>query len=258
MSIKTDDLVYFEFGISIKDLQENKDGVVLDACIEKAYNDLNRTMEYYHSTSEIAKKKNKDGSKLESEEIDRFNDKKEKFKKQIRKSIKNHIKKYPHYTVNKGVDRCLLKEIKCEFDKWHYVLCSDLVMISKQTDRVFQYGKHLTYGQAQKWVNMTIKYCYILGIGSFNDALMHVPIDDYILSAIAKEGRINSSIDIRGLGITVSSSMKPWSRISNYNDYLDLQLAIRKNKKLKKSSYTPIGWESKAWIAASKKARKGS
>lgn len=64
-----------------------------------------------------------------------------------------------------------LKKNRSNYDQWHEDLCTALT--------IFRY----TYGQAQKWINMTIKYLYILG-SEFNDQdikKLHVPIDSKII-----------------------------------------------------------------------------
>ena len=42
------------------------------------------------------------------------------------------------------------------FDSWHRKLSDEIKMIYQS------YGIEFSYGQAQKWINMTIKYLYIL------------------------------------------------------------------------------------------------
>lgn len=42
-----------------------------------------------------------------------------------------------------------------DFDERHKALCDEMISI-------FTLGDGLTYGQAQKWLNMTVKYIYII------------------------------------------------------------------------------------------------
>ncbi len=99
--------------------------------------------------------------------------------------------------------------------------------------------KTFTYGQAQKLVNMLVKYMYIYHYiyefecpadVTFNVELYHVPIDSYVLKAI---GNKNS-----------------WSKIDNYDDkdncYKKLQTEIF--KQAKKDGYNiSFLWELNNW-----------
>lgn len=46
-----------------------------------------------------------------------------------------------------------------DFDKLHKIICDEMISI-------FKIGDGLTYGQAQKWLNMTVKYVYIIQGGN--------------------------------------------------------------------------------------------
>lgn len=48
-------------------------------------------------------------------------------------------------------------------------------------------GIKFTYGQAQKWINMIIKYLYVLKANLFEGVFdyFHIPFDNYVLE-IAK------------------------------------------------------------------------
>lgn len=110
-----------------------------------------------------------------------------------------------------------------EFDSWHKECCDKLI-------NVFE-NQLFYYGQAQKWINMALKY-----ISMFEHKLVenqyeffHIPIDNYI-------------IEITGLKTTVA-----WSRIFNYDEYLDYQEKFRK-----KYIGIPLDNEFKLWLKASK------
>lgn len=84
------------------------------------------------------------------------------------------------------------------FDDWHDTLCKELRDI---------YSGRLSYGQAQKWVNMTIKYAYVLKkLGAVDEGIFpyisekhvsefHPPIDSYILRGVIKDNTAWSNID---------------------------------------------------------------
>lgn len=118
------------------------------------------------------------------------------------------------------------------FDDWHYRTCSALRSHYRNN------GVQFTYGQAQKWVNMTLKYLYILGAYSFDDIFefLHPPIDNYILTAATEEFGIPR--------ISVA-----WSKWDDYKGYLDYQKKLR----AKMDGRVPLRWEFGAWAEATQK-----
>ena len=128
----------------------------------------------------------------------------------------------------------LTSKIKDDFDKWHEEVCN---LIVKKYEK---HGIKLTYGQAQKWVNMTIKYLYILNEHTFDNVFdfLHIPVDNYIFKA-AKEK----------LGIYAPTHA--WSRWDNYDEYLKYQNDIR--KKLKEEDISPLRWEFENWLNEAEK-----
>ena len=93
------------------------------------------------------------------------------------------------------------------FDNWHKVTCDRLRQIFE--------GFPFRYGQAQKWINMTLKYTFILDPGSVDHvySFFHTPIDNIILEHLQPYDPP-----------TFSSA---WSQIDNYEDYLRFQLWFR-------------------------------
>lgn len=137
-------------------------------------------------------------------------------------------------SLRKKVYIYLEKEIKdisvdsqIEFDKWHFKVCDYIRTLYRNEGVLF------TYGQSQKWVNMTFKYLYIIGemekIDYFN--LLHIPLDNYVFDIAVKEfGGERPSV--------------PWSRWDDYyNQYLPYQEMIRQNV-----SEEPLRWEFKYWL----------
>ncbi|MFZ0914275.1 MAG: hypothetical protein WBQ76_14940 [Candidatus Korobacteraceae bacterium] len=99
---------------------------------------------------------------------------------------------------------------QADFDKWHRTTCDNLVSV---------YGNAFpfTAGEAQKWVNMTVKYIYTIGedrIPGFGAAyaFCHAPLDNDVLDALWQYG-------FDGLS-------KAWSRI-DYDEYFKCQEWIR-------------------------------
>ena len=138
---------------------------------------------------------------------------------------------------------------KEDYDEWHKKLCEELVD-KYNDDNIYKKDKKgnkrpFTYGIAQKWINMTMKYlCVITSVMAeydnkfyedYNDFLkkiekdLHVPIDSYILECI-------------------NENKTSWSKIEIPNDYSDLQDKIKNKSK----NELPLDWEGPAWIRIAK------
>lgn len=146
------------------------------------------------------------------------------------------------------------------FDEKHKRLCEKIT----QYNGVLKYS--FTYGQAQKWVNMTLKYMWICGIEGMDkvEGFLHIPVDSYIMEAAAgkkRKGKENEN----GLGIELPTNgqnkksfysegkSKAWSTWEK-DDYIDFQKDVR--CKLKEHNLIPIKWENENWIKIAEK-RKG-
>lgn len=117
---------------------------------------------------------------------------------------------------------------KHEFDEWHKETC--LLIQQAYTEMNID----LTIGQAQKWLNMTIKYFFVLGDCDFKATFsyLHIPIDNYIIQ-IAK----------REFDIPV-----PKDKWSTWTDY-DLQYMNYQNRLLSKiKGVEPLRWELIHWL----------
>ncbi len=123
------------------------------------------------------------------------------------------------------------------YDKWHEQLCR--ILQSKGNDGGF------TFGHAQKLVNMTMKYLYLLH-GVMPECVycrtaadlakqLHVPVDRTILAEVQKQ-----------LGIRPYCTA--WSKSEDYDAYLQYQQDIRAAV-LKTDYAAPIAWEFDVWNA---------
>lgn len=115
------------------------------------------------------------------------------------------------------------------FDQWHGKICKEMkVLYAKQ-------GIVLTYGQAQKWLNMTIKYLYMLEVDSFEECVsyFHIPLDSYVFQIARQQ-----------LGI--AEPVSAWSRLDDYDAYLRYQGAIRACL----PDIAPLRWEFREWLSA--------
>ena len=99
------------------------------------------------------------------------------------------------------------------FDAWHRDACTALRALYRQ------HGFHrFTFGQAQKWLNMTLKYVFTMGEARLPGFLCHypfahLPIDNVFVQAARDHG---------GPELPMA-----WSRLDDYAVYLDLQRRYR-------------------------------
>jgi hypothetical protein len=151
----------------------------VDACIDRAYRDFNRTMRG------IGKTQSKEKYTL----------------------LKGRLKSFIHEILTNTF------YIQADFDNWHWRKC-DVLKSEFRNQLAFP----LSYGQAQKWINMSLKYCFALGEDkvpgiSKNYQFFHIPIDNIIQNKLLKEN--------------IQKFPFPWSHIDNYNSYLDYQKTVR-------------------------------
>lgn len=86
-----------------------------------------------------------------------------------------------------------------KYTQWHYSICKLIV------DQYEAEGIEFYIGQAQKWVNMTLKYLYVLVPDVVEPfyRFLHIPLDNYIMDIAKKQ-----------YGVPVLTTA--WSRISDY------------------------------------------
>lgn len=126
----------------------------------------------------------------------------------IRENIRNII---DDLLETKIISIMQKKQTQMEYDNWHQELSTKII------DEYDKQGVHFTYGQAQKWINMTLKYLYVLCPDKVEDNFnnLHIPIDNYVFSVAQKE-------------FDIKYPKKPWSRWESYDDYMEYQKAIKK------------------------------
>jgi len=105
-----------------------------------------------------------------------------------------------------------------KFDGWHRAACEDLKTVYKRN------GYELFHvGHAQKWLNMTFKYVYVMGeqrLPGFAHLydFCHVPLDQILIDAFKK-------YEFQPLKCA-------WSRLDDYEVYLDRQRWVRNRFRL--------------------------
>lgn len=204
-------------GIDSGDLKKVNDPKVLkkivSQCSNKAYQDLKRRVPYRYSISRI--------KSLEKTERDEYCSKKEDFIKEIKRKIVDGL-------VDE--DGLVASEKMCPRG-----IIKDVLEVQKKYEKLFSEKNSFTIGLAQKWVNMTIKYVWALGILDENyEEKIDMPIDGYIINKINKEEK----------GIDMPN--EAWSKWNNFDEYEKIQDSL--TEELRKKEKTRIRWENDAWI----------
>lgn len=190
--------------------------------------------------------------------------------------------------VKDAVKTLYFSNDRADFDEWHKTLCTKLIVnyheiCSELNSPTFHTDpeafEFFSYGNAQKWVNMTIKNLYVIS-GAFlamggtdNEAFFnacaeraneyHIPLDNVILGAVYKQ-KLTSPKDeyfVMKIGkkepsyqITSdedgSDPMYAWSRIEYQSIYETLREEIENA-----IDELPIEWECRNWIDRTKKIR---
>lgn len=156
------------------------------------------------------------------------------------------------------------------YDEEHNKICGELIKLynGKTND-----GCKFTYGIAQKWVNMTMKYlCVFLALinegsffnefhGKIPEMCLHIPLDSFMLEYIAQRNdkKFKNSPQLTipakedGKEVYYSDKALAWSKYTD-ETYHNLQDAIRKicNDKL------PLDWEGPAWIKVAETRKRKS
>lgn len=239
-----DFLLYSYFGIKESDLNDQSKKDIPYICAKRAYLDLARTVKYTYSSSDLEEMKSKKSSEEDKDKATSFIDSKNELIKNICKNILFPIE------IKEG-------EISFEssdFDKWHKAKCEEIInfmnnSIDKSNTKILI--KNFTIGQAQKWVNMTLKYLWLLDAlpNNIDENDLHIPIDSYIIEiAYDNKNKFDNALRLEEM------PKESWSKLSEYANYFETQQAIRKAIKTKITNETiPIEWESLAWIEVAEK-----
>lgn len=213
----------------------------------KAYLDMNRTMTF--------KETPKNDSQKEKNRIDAL---RKPWRDAGTKAIKDGFKSVP-----------------TDFTVWHKSICEKLIeiygtdkLVKKENNKRTEQPAKLTYGQAQKWLNMTLKYLWLLdrleliydvNISSFirtHAKSFHVPLDSYILRYVAKQDKSKNDKFASSNNNELEADFNvywelfgsAWSHIDQVDEYYEYQ------KKLAEAvaDTSPLEWELVHWHKALK------
>lgn len=175
------------------------------------------------------------------------------------------------------------------FDRWHRELADKLIETVKRhvnNPSENEDGKaqeitedtarkkpdiRCSYGQAQKWINMTLKYLSVFEHDTYKAyyPYFHVPLDKYVLTYLEKDRNFVDTLSLlqngsdgddnkdgRTTGKKLSEIMKKgkaddfaWSRWDDYDEYMMVQEAFRQTY----SDEIPLDKEFEIWNTAASK-----
>lgn len=129
-----------------------------------------------------------------------------------------------------------------DYDEFHHALCEEIIGYYSNEK---SYVSDFYYGQAQKWINMTMKYLCVIGEERYPwlnrlYPFLHIPIDSVILGKIIGDFEIES-VAVKGKRVLLKNLS--WSRIDK-DTYDAIQNVLR--EKIGENEI-PIVWEFKAW-----------
>lgn len=160
-----------------------------------------------------------------------------------------------------------------DYNAAHKKLCSKLKKLyrGKTTE-----DRGFTYGIAQKWVNMTMKYIFVLSTLIENEEFsakyaaqlpekeLHIPLDSYMLEYIAQKDnkrfagspcmKIPAKWQSDGETYYSSNKALAWSKYTDDVKYMKVQNGVR--NKMCSHWKSPLDWEGPAWIEVAKQRNK--
>ena len=237
--------IYYEYNED-KDSRKKK---IFDRAFNMAYKDMaTHTVAYHKDRVEYKDYIEGDSKRAASN------------RENVKVAIKNYIKSSFIKEENYSLTELFSINSKFDFDEWHKKLCKKIVDIDcdvegleakdkmKSTVKISKLLGHIdenitckvfTYGQAQKLVNMMIKYIYIYyKCEGWNDLdylvpYFHVPIDSYVLMAFLGKDKYKE---------------KSWSKFVDYEkNHMSCQREIEKFVKDKKVYPNAFLWELTEW-----------
>ncbi len=198
-------LWYSYFGYTKEKLDEMSDNEVRKVCAVRAYRDMNRTLRF-------ARKGKHTG-----------------FRDKVCDSI------------IKWCEELVKDKSENDYNENHLKACLEIVTTANQQGML---NTAFTYGQAQKWLNMTMKYLWLTGRAE--GTFLHIPIDKVIMQKLSKEFDIHFPRAKGGKrGLYSEEYTLPWSQWGD-TDYTTVLKSIQDCEELKK--FSPIEWEHTAWI----------
>ena len=146
-----------------------------------------------------------------------------------------------------------LSALASNYKEWHKNTCDGLY---KKYSKVClnENEPFFTYGNAQKWVNMTMKYLWLLGLldNTVDCERLHIPIDSFIIDAMWSDQNVNLPLRPEN-GDRSKTYAKPSDHVLGWSQWNDKMYEdFRSDLPEKYSLY----WENDAWIEQAEKRKK--
>lgn len=236
----SNDFLFFSyFGFTSDDIEKEDIHEVIKKCADRAYLDLNRTLKVKDKKTEA---------------------------KEVREQISDKLSEW--------INDWILNEYEkpgYDYDRQHSKICRDICRdICSCKEIIF------TYGQAQKWLNMTMKYLVV--IHAITDIklikMLHIPVDSYILQAAWEEEDSGEDYTKKKIKFPLTERQRKDGKSGEFSDdkvvawskwdfngdqskeckeYKDFQESI---KDYLGDKEFPLQWEGCAWIKVAKKRNK--
>lgn len=144
------------------------------------------------------------------------------------------LKQKTHESITAFVDDLATINSQEEFDQAHKRWCEKTVAEFEQYVHPTRTGFKFHYGQAQKWLNMTLKYLAVLDHPDVQRVYpyLHVPLDQYVYNEASREG---------------IKRLTAWSRLGP-EKYITYQESLREMVKAKGKYSCPLDWEADVWV----------
>lgn len=137
-----------------------------------------------------------------------------------------------------------------DFERWHARVCRE---IEKRYGEVKHNGNSFfTYGNAQKWVNMTMKYLWLLGLldNTVDCEKLHIPIDSFIIDTIWSEHCVK--LPLKCGKKRERNYTKPSDHVIGWSQWDDKMYEDFRSTLPEKYS---LCWENDAWIERAEKRK---
>ena len=248
--IAIDSFVYFYLGVKLERGEE-----VLDAVIKKAYSDATQQGAYNIPVSKVENV---------SQEYKEF------VQNQSISYLKQEISNYKKHGSRE------------KFKDWHKLRCQGILNQYKDINKRSKSGDVFSYGNAQKLVNMTLKYIYLLGvIMDFtnidecfsrmaanvleDEKFLDIPIDRYIMQVLWEDKEfeeVSSLMLKKEKKAYTKRGNKKYSFTSAYGEIIEPWSLWNKDRyykisdKIHEIKESPIIWECETWIDIQQKNKR--
>lgn len=212
-AVQRKSLIAFYFGSTVATTDPNNKDAIEDVA-QRAYRDLNRTLTGFGS---------------------------HKNRKTLRETVLTSLFDFVQALGD--------VQTQGDFDERHQAWCEKTCLLFEEdppTQRPFTFH----YGQAQKWINMTMKYLAVLDHPEVQRVYeyLHVPIDFYVYKEASDIGVERPLPDPES-----KSRSTAWSRLSG-KQYRNYQFQLRdKLNSLSEYPY-PLDWEADIWSSRNKES----